>query len=98
MEEYKDSSPYAKTPITEDNFLGYYKHRRILPDSSDLIIVIDTKYEFRPDLLSYDLYGTPNYWWIFTARNLNIIRNPIYDMVAGIEIYAPTKERLNNLR
>jgi hypothetical protein len=53
--------------------------------------------QYRPDLLSYDLYGSVAYWWIFLARNINVIRDPIWDMVAGMAIYVPTASRIQTL-
>jgi hypothetical protein len=38
-------------------------------------------------LLAYDLYGTPNLWWVFMQRNLDVIQDPILDFVPGTQIY-----------
>lgn len=43
-------------------------------------------YQYRPDLLSYDFYGTPGYWW--AILELNGIFD-IYDFVAGLTIKLP---------
>jgi hypothetical protein len=69
---------------------GYYAPFR----DTDQIITLGTKYVNRPDLLSFDLYGTSGYWWIFSVRNPDQIKDPIYDMQAGMTIYAPSKNDL----
>lgn len=72
--------------------------RDIPPDSSDSFITsLDKKYENRPDRLSQDLYGTIGYWWIFQVRNMDVIRDPIWDLTAGMSLYVPSLERLKTL-
>lgn len=91
--DYKASSPYADTQQTSW-FLSNLTYRQIPRDGTDKLKVLENKYENRPDLLSYDLYGTPNFWWIFMIVNPNQIKDPIYDMTAGMAIYVPTRDRL----
>lgn len=93
---YSATSPYSGTPQT-NNYLeyldiwpGYFAPFR----NTDQLITLGAKYVNRPDLLSADLYGTPGYWWIFAVRNPDQIKDPIYDMKAGITIYAPVKNDL----
>jgi len=90
---YAKTSPYYLTR-KKDFYLNWYVDRPIRSDSSDVLISVDSKYEHRPDLLAYDLYGDTRYWWVFMRRNMGVIRDPIYGMKAGIEIYVPTKDRL----
>lgn len=90
---YRKSSPYSKTPQTTW-YLGNLSYRNIPRDSSDKIEIIKGKYNNRPDLLSYDLYGTPDYWWIFMIVNPDAIKDPIYDLKAGMLIYVPTRDRI----
>ena len=95
---YKITSPYVNTP--QRNFLvehlEFYENRPVPADDSDDLIALSPKHEFRPDLLSTELYGTPNLWWIFSVRNPNLIVDPIYDLKSGIEIFVPTKNRVFN--
>lgn len=93
---FSKTSPYAKTPIN-GKFIGLYRHRPITKHTDDQLIKILPKYNNRPDLLSYDLYGTPEYWWIFGVRNPNLIRDVIWDMVTGIEIYVPSADHLQKV-
>lgn len=94
--EYKRTSPYFKTDQRNFliSYLDFYEERPIPSDLSDEFIVIDPKYNFRPDLLSANLYGTPNLWWTFMVRNPNLMIDPIYDLTAGLEIFVPTRKRM----
>jgi hypothetical protein len=91
--KYPTHSPYAKTPQTTWR-LGLYVHRSIPPGVGDELITLDSKYHNRPDRLSLDRYGTDNYWWVFMVRNINVIRDPIFDLKAGMRIMVPTLEHL----
>lgn len=96
MAEYKKTSPYVNTQQVSF-YLDYWSYKNIPPNDNDSLIVLDSKYKERPDLLSYDLYGTTRYWWIFIKRNMNVLQDPIYDFQPGIEIYVPTSEYLNSI-
>lgn len=86
---YQRTSPYYYTPQTS-RYLGYWKPPSVMSDPSDILIQITSRYQNRPDLLSYDLYGTPRLWWIFAMRNPDQIRDPIWDMTGGLQIYVPS--------
>ena len=86
---YQRTSPYYYTPQTS-TYLGYWSPPLIAPDLTDTLIQLSSRYQNRPDLLSYDLYGTPRLWWIFSMRNPDKIRDPIWDMVNGLQIYVPS--------
>lgn len=95
---YSSGSIYVATPQTSW-YLENLVYRDIQNDPSDRFIVIEPKYQFRPYNLSYKLYGSKDYWWVFQTMNMNEIRDPIYDFKAGIRIRVPTKERvLNNVK
>ena len=86
---YPASSPYGLTPQTSW-YIGNYVNRDIPAASDDSPLTLTKNYENRPDKLSYDLYGTPAYWWIFAVRNRDLITDPIWDMVAGLTIIVPS--------
>jgi hypothetical protein len=79
---------YANTPQT-DFYLDIWSPVFVTTNASDSLFEIDPKYNKRPDLLSYDLYGTPNYWWIFALRNMDTLVDPINDFLSGVIIYIP---------
>lgn len=91
MATYKSNSPYAITEQVE-NYLDIWNPPNVPSSISDQQIEITSEYENRPDLLSNDLYGTPRFWWVFAVRNPNIIKDPIYDLVAGKIIYIPNMD------
>ncbi len=91
--KYPSSSPYATTKQTA-NYIGLYVHRAINPHKDDRQLTLTLKYNNRPDLLSYDLYGTPNYWWVFCVRNPDVIRDSIWDFTTGQSIWVPSDDHL----
>jgi hypothetical protein len=94
MINYEPTSPYSKTVQLNQyvSYLDFWTAVAIPPSTSDLIVRLETKYNKRPDLLSQDLYGTPQLWWVFACRNPDIIKDPIYDFKPNIVIYAPVKD------
>jgi hypothetical protein len=93
MAKYKRSSPYYDT--TQNNlYLNLLSIRAIPSEEDDFLYVIENQYKHRPDLLSYDLYGTPKLWWVFVQRNMSTIKDPIFDFIPGTKIYLPKKSNL----
>ena len=86
-------SPYFETPFSS-RFISNYVHRTIEADDSDVDLEIENKYHERPGLLSFDLYGTRDYAWVFINMNRDKMTDPIYSLVAGMTISIPTKDRL----
>ncbi len=93
---YKRSSPYSATSQTSW-YLDFYRDNNLLDRSEVEVITIDPKYQYRPDLLSYDLYGTPDYWWIFQRQNMSLIKDPVWDLKSGLRIYAPTRDYISRV-
>jgi len=85
---FKPTSQYYDTPI-KDFYLDIWVEREVPITDSDELYIISAKYDKRPDLLSYDIYGTEELWWVFSVRNKDILIDPIEDFVAGTEIYIP---------
>jgi len=90
---YSSSSPWAKTPL-RDNYLDIWEPRPIPAQQDDYDYLIQPQYNYRPDLLAYDLYGSPKLWWVFMQRNVDIIYDPIFDFKAGVIIKLPKKSAL----
>lgn len=91
---YSNKSIYHDTPIINRRFLGFYVDRDIGISGSDEFIELESRHNYRPDILSYDLYGTEKYWWIFPRMNMDLIKDPIKDFKEGLVIRVPTSERL----
>lgn len=93
MATYSKSSPYYNTGVF-GNFLDIIEYTAVSQQPDDVLYVIDKVYEFRPDLLAFDLYGDTGLWWVFRSRNPNSIDDPIFDFRSGVTIYIPKKETL----
>lgn len=91
--EYSKFSPYSTTERF-GRFLDILNYRSITRNPLDTQFTINGIYQHRPDLLANDLYGTPGLWWVFAARNPNIINDPVFDFYAGQVIYIPNKTEL----
>ena len=88
MAIYKNSSPYYKT-AQSSGYLEVAEFRNLNFESDDILFTVTKNYEYRPDLLAYDLYQDVNLWWVFAVRNKSILKDPVYDLEAGIKIYLP---------
>ena len=93
MAIYSNTSPYSTTQEMSDH-LGILNPRTITAEQDDQSYTIERTYAYRPDLLAYDLYGSPRLWWVFAQRNPDQIEDPIYDFKPGVTIQLPKKEIL----
>lgn len=93
MAKYNKSSPFY---LSKQNnlYLELLTIRPVPSEKDDFLYKIENHYIHRPDLLSYDLYGTPKLWWVFVQRNMDILKDPIFDFVPGVQIYIPKKSNL----
>jgi len=88
MAKYSQTSPYFSTS-QNDGYLEVLRARPITAEDDDQSYTIERTYAYRPDLLAYDLYGTPRLWWVFAQRNPDEIEDPIYDFKPGVTIQLP---------
>lgn len=86
--QYPPTSPYYLTPFTS-TYLDQWVNRPIPRQSDDQLFTINATYQYRPDLLAYDLYSASTLWWVFYQRNPNTLVAPPYDFVDGVQIYVP---------
>lgn len=88
---YPQTSPYYSTSVTNQKFLDFMNNRPIPALPSDILYKLPIVYEYRPDLLASDLYTDSKLWWVFAARNPNLLGpDPYFNFKAGIEFYVPT--------
>lgn len=85
---------YKNTDIS-DFYLGFYTPVDIQNSIYDEEYIIEAKYNNRPDLLSYELYGTPSLWWAIVQRNIDVIEDPLSDFTTGKRIFIPSIESIN---
>lgn len=95
---YPATSPYYSTNIADAKYLDVLVYRPIPRFASDVLITLIQTYEYRPDLLAYDLYNDSRLWWVFAARNPNKLgEDPVFNFVAGINIYVPKLDTLKQV-
>ena len=92
---YSKNSPFAYTPMA-GKYLDLMVYRSIPKKATDTFYEIDSFYQYRPDIMASDLYGDPALWWVFSARNPSVLKDPIFDFYAGQRIYVPLKNNLFN--
>lgn len=84
---------YSSTPVKD-----FYLDTAVLPTAVELIrnkptqtIVVEPKYQYRPDLLSYNLYGNSSYWWVIALINRQQLQDPVRDLKAGMVLRVLSK-------
>ena len=88
MATYNATSPYYTTGYSQF-FLDLMVNRPIPKQSDDLMMQINATYQYRPDMLAYDLYENAGLWWVFYQRNPNTLTAPPLDFTIGKMIYLP---------
>jgi len=96
MAKYATTSPWFNTGSVQ-NYLNILTIRPVAAEADDFLYAIEPQYTHRPDLLSYDLYGTPRLWWVFIQRNLDVLQDPVFDFVPGTQIYIPKRSGLQKV-
>lgn len=95
-ENSKSTSQYSETP-TRDFYLDLWVAKEIGESVEDKVVIIESKYHLRPDLMAFDLYGSANLWWVFAMANKDYLIDPINDFVAGIEITQPAANTIKGM-
>jgi hypothetical protein len=93
---YSATSPYFQTGYSQF-FLEVMINRPIPKSADDILFTLNTTYQYRPDLLAFDLYGDSQLWWVFYQRNPNTLTAPPMDFEAGTSIYLPKLETLKTV-
>jgi hypothetical protein len=93
---YSNSSPWYTTQVTQ-NYLDILNIRPVSAEVDDVLYTIGPQYQYRPDLLAYDLYGDATLWWVFVQRNLDVLEDPVFDFVIGKQIYLPKNSSLTTV-
>jgi hypothetical protein len=93
---YNKTSVYYNTSIT-NGYLDVMSFRDIPNERDDILFEITSTYQNRPDLLAYDLYKDQNLWWVFSLRNKDVLKDPVFDMEPGTKIYLPKLSTLKRV-
>ena len=96
MATYNATSPYYTTGYSQF-FLDTMVNRPIPSQSDDLPFTINQTYQYRPDLLAFDLYDNGGLWWVFYERNPNTLTKPPLDFVIDTFIYVPKMSTLRTV-
>jgi hypothetical protein len=95
MAQYDATSPYFETGYSQF-FLDVMVNRPIPKEDDDTLFTINLTYQYRPDLLAFDLYGTGALWWVFYQRNPNTLQAPPLDFAEGTTIFLPKVSTLKS--
>jgi hypothetical protein len=93
MAQYSQLSPYANTR-QNNSYLELLQIRPVPAEPDDYEYTIENQYEHRPDLLAFDVYGDAKLWWVLVQRNMEVLKDPIFDFVPGTKIYLPKQSNL----
>jgi len=96
LPKYKQTSVYSNTKINKSGYLDFFKPNSVPIARNDVRYEITTAYTYRPDLLAHDLYGTKDLWWVFAQRNPEVLKDPIFDFVAGTTIFLPQRSLMQD--
>ena len=96
MSGINNSSPYASTSIV-NGYLDILNFKDIPAETDDVQFTISSLYSNRPDLLANDLYGNSQLWWVFAVRNKDVIKDSVFDFVAGQTIFLPKLETIKTV-
>ena len=96
MAQYGKTSPWGNTDFTETGELDLLRIRPVPAEDDDILYMIEPQYTYRPDLLAFDLYGTSKLWWVFAQRNMDTIKDPVFDIVPGKQIYLPNPSKIKD--
>jgi len=89
MATYTKTSPWGNTQINKSGELDILSIRPVPAEDDDFLYTIEPQYLHRPDLLAYDLYGSSKLWWVFAQRNIETLKDPVFDMIPGVKIFLP---------
>jgi hypothetical protein len=96
MATYDSVSPYYLTGYSQF-FLDTMVNRPIPKQTDDQLFTINQTYQYRPDMLAFDLYDNANLWWVFYQRNPNTLQKPPLDFKTDTLIYLPKITTLRNV-
>jgi hypothetical protein len=94
--QYSATSPYFETGYSQF-FLDVMVNRPIPKSADDILFTINTTFQYRPDLLAFDLYSDAGLWWVFYQRNPNTLTAPPMDFEANTVIYLPKLSTLKTV-
>lgn len=91
---YINNGRYSVGGVVEEyqDRLGWWERTTIPRSTTDVTVTLTNRYNHRPDLLAYDMYGQTNLTWLVLQYN-NII-NINTEFTEGARLTLPTKNRV----
>ena len=92
---YDTKSNYALTGINR-KYLGIYQPPLTNDSLSEetITLIIQPKFNKRPDLMAFEMYGSAKLWWVYAHYNRDKLVDPIMDFISGTKIVAPKTYRI----
>ena len=53
--------------------------------------------QYNPDGLQAYAVDDSKLWWVFAQRNMDVLIDPVYDLIPGTQIYIPQGPQLRSL-
>lgn len=98
MPTYKRESFLSRAENRDSQFLDINVNiPKIGKSIEDETFTITPEYEERPDKLAHVLYEKNQLWWVFAARNPDILKDPLGDFKAGTTIKLPAMSSIKNI-
>lgn len=72
----------------------HWEPNKLERDPSDILYVVEKKFEGRPEMLGFLFYGDPGLWWVIAQYNGLI--DPLDELIEGKLIYVPMIERVRS--
>lgn len=96
MANFKNLSRYTGGQVTKNrsdkDFLILRRPLNLKEDEGDVFVQVTQELEKRPDLVASKAYGNPDLWWVI--YEFNNIRDPFFDLKAGMLLRIPALERV----
>jgi len=86
---YQSSTVIYYGPLPKITFTIYVRNN--IPVNNPGVVLITPGWEYRPDLVSFDIFGVPDYWW--KIMEINGIYD-ILDFKSGVTIDIPSISNL----
>jgi|SRR5271157_2449496 len=88
------TSRYVQGGLTDvyPNRLGWWDGVTFTTSPTDLKFILEARYNTRPDLLAYDVYGKATLMWVVLQYNAIVDINE--EFITGVQIILPSKSRL----
>ena len=98
MPKYKADSFLSNAEYRDNQFMDINVNiPRIGKSIEDETFTITAEYEERPDKLAHLLCEKTTLWWVFAARNPDILKDPLGDFTAGTTIKLPAMSSIRNI-